>query len=504
MRDIGSKPVSARRPRLVVASNRGPYIFKETPEGLTRVKPVSGLVSAVEPLLEANGGVWIGWAGRGPEEAADREDAKHVIPLGDRQYIFREAFLTEDDIQSYYHGFANRMLWPLCLYFNEKCRFEKENWESYVRVNEKIARSAVEEAGERDLIWVHDYHLALVPELVRRELPGSRIAFFWHIPFPSPDIFRILPTAESVLKGILGSDLVGFHIQTYVRNFLSSIETILATPVNIDEGAIWWQGRKVMVKASPIGIDFQAFNRTARRKDTIARAHEIRRNALSGTGTGKIILGADRLDYTKGILERLLAIERFFEKYPEFQGKVIFIQIAVPSRAEVGDYQEMRRQIEEAVGRINGRVTREGRIPVHYLYRSLSRRELVAHYLAADVALITPLRDGLNLVAKEFVASRIDSDGVLILSELAGASEQLSEALIVNPYDLDEISDTIRRALEMPEEERRQRMEALRKNVEAFDLSWWLEDFISPLMRPDGVSGKTDPRGPRGVAHDAQ
>ncbi|MFQ6112023.1 MAG: trehalose-6-phosphate synthase, partial [Nitrospinota bacterium] len=322
----------------------------------------------------------------------------------------------------------------------------------------------------------HDYHLALVPQFLRELVPSVRIAFFLHIPFPSPDIFFCLPWREPLLWGMLHSDLIGFHVTPYAQNFLNCVEGLFSeVEAEADGELLRVQGREVRLGAFPISIDFTRFEEAAGSRAVLARSRRLRRNL----GERRLLLGVDRLDYTKGIRERLLAVEKFLEKYPEFRRRFVFVQVTVPSRARVKEYGEMKREIDEIVGRINGQFTEEGSIPIHYFYRSLPFAQLVAYYLTADAALVTPLKDGMNLVAKEYVACQVQNRGVLVLSEFTGAALELKEAIVVNPYNMDEVADAIHRAFTMPEKERVERMEGLRRTVRENDVHHWARSFLA-------------------------
>lgn len=464
--------------RVVLVSNRASVVLQETSQGLKGERASGGLVSALEPLAAAAQGVWVAWGGR---SGRDFPGARIGVPPGRPLYTLREVILTPEEVEGYYHVFANRVLWPLCHYFLEKCSYSPEAWVRYRNVNEKFAQIACEEAAAGGLIWVHDYHLALVPEFIRKRNARARIGFFWHIPFPHPDFFCILPQAEEILAGLLGSDLLGFHVPRYCRNFLDAVELVLGARVDRERGAVYREGRRVLVRSLPVGVDYEAFAGIARRPEVRTRARELKELL----GTEYVALGVDRLDYTKGIKERLLGIELFFEEHPSYCGRLTYVQIAVPTRSGVAEYRSLRREVEEIVGRVNGRFGKPGWTPVVYLYRAFARPELVAYYLAADLLLVTPLRDGLNLVAKEYVASRAGS-GVLILSPFAGAAEELAAALLVNPYHPEEISDRIKYALEMPEAEKAERMEALYSVVARHDVLWWIDSFLT-LWRTGGA-----------------
>jgi trehalose-6-phosphate synthase len=353
-----------------------------------------------------------------------------------------------------------------------RVHYDKAEWQVYEQVNQYFAEAVLEEAGEHDTIWVHDYQLARVPFHIRRQRPSARVLFFWHIPFPPPELFRTLPWRRQLLEGLLACDVIGFHIPEYTQNFAEVAEDLLgATPGN---DAIRYGSRVVRVLARPIGIDVQGVDRLAREAHTEQQVLQLRHTF----GDQTLVLGVERMDYTKGIPERLYGIEHLLEREPKWRGQFSLVQIVTPSRNEVAAYREKKREIDEAVGRINGRFSDGAWIPIRYLHRAFSPADLITYYRAADIALVTPLRDGLNLVAKEYVASRIHEDGVVILSEFAGVAHQLPEALLTNPYSVDEMAATIARALEMPKEEQRQRMGRMRRRLAAEDITWWAKAFL--------------------------
>lgn len=459
-----------------MVANRLPYTIRPAPGGAELRRAVGGLVTAVEPVLLAEGGVWIGWGGR--TAAPGELPVNLAVPREAPRYRIHEVLLTAAEYRGYYHGFANSCLWPLSHLFVGRAVVRAEHWEAYRAVNRRFARAALENAAPGRLVWVHDYHLTLVPAFVREARPDVPIAFFWHIPFPPPEAFLVLPWARDILAGLLGSDAIGFHTADYARNFLRTVRALPGAEVDEEQGAVLYQGRVIRVQVLPIGVDWDAFDGTARRPAVRRRAEAIR----AALGTPHILLGVDRLDYTKGIPERLAAFGAFLDAHPEYRGKVTFIQVGVPSRSEVPEYQEVRRRVEEAVGRLNGLHGDGWQVPVRYVVRPFSREELVAHYLAADAALVTPLRDGLNLVAKEYVASRVDGAGVLVLSPFAGAAAQLPEAVLANPYEVNDLAAGIFRALAMDPAEKGRRMEALRRRVREHDLRWWW-DQVRSLLR---------------------
>jgi trehalose 6-phosphate synthase/phosphatase len=458
--------------RLTIVSNRLPVTVSIRGDRV-RVTPSSGgLATGLRGAHERGVGSWIGWPGDTsaltPEQLNRfRADLEHqrLVPIE----------LSADDVKLYYTGFSNGVVWPLFHYLLDRGPIEGADWDAYRRVNRAFANAALRSAANGDLIWVHDYHLMLVPEMIREEVPEARIGFFLHIPFPAIDVFRLLPWRAAILEGLLGADLVGFHTSSYSRHFAIALRHLLDVEISGDHA--WFRGRAVRIGTFPMGVDVTRFETLAASSGVERRLETIRREV----GARQLIVGVDRLDYTKGIPRRLLAFERFLARHPERRDSVRFIQVAVPSRGEVGEYRGFRRTVNEIVGRINSTISTIGNVPLHYLHRSVSDDTLAALYRAAAVMLVTPLRDGMNLVAKEFVATRVDEDGVLVLSEFAGAADELGDGLIVNPYDIDGVADAIETALAMPPEERRTRMHSLRQRVAACTVHDWVSGFAAEL-----------------------
>jgi trehalose 6-phosphate synthase len=419
------------------------------------------------PILKKSGGAWIGWTGSA--------DSTHRSFKHDGMQ-FKPVSLAARDIDAFYHGFSNSTLWPLYHDAIRAPEFERKWWRPYVDVNRRFARAAASVAKRGDIVWVHDYHLQLVPALLRRLRPDLRIGFFLHIPFPPEELFAWLPWRASLLLGLLGSDVVGFHTDAGARNFSRLARQF--TPAEGTDSLLEHYGRKIRVGAFPISIDFRSFDSLAASPRVAAAAADIRERIGEKR---KIMLAVDRLDYTKGIDVRLRAFEEMLKRRKYTVNDCVLIQIAVPSRENVREYQVMRSRIERMVGRINGEYSSPGRVAVHYFRRSIPREDLVAYYRAADILLATPLRDGMNLVAKEYVACHPDDSGVLILSEFAGAAVELRQALLVNPRDLDGMVATIERALEMPKSERKNRMHSLRFRVRRHDVFAWAEEFVEAL-----------------------
>jgi trehalose 6-phosphate synthase/phosphatase len=462
--------------RLLVMSNRAPVkIVREN--GHERVEPtVGGVGSTFLRLLERHGGLWIAWSGI-------KDDARRIDkPSSDAPFSMLFPRLTERDIAFYYHGMCNRGLWPLMHFMPLNCRFETAQWHTYCRVNRVFARAAELEADSYDIIWVQDFHLALVPQHLRERNPKVPIGLFWHVPWPPEQVFRIFPWRAELLTGMLGSDLIGFHTPSYAKHFLDGCERILNLKVDRETNEVYHDSRSTKVGSFPLGIAADLFSEIASTSESRARARRIRK-ALR---TPIVALGVDRLDYTKGIIERLLGFERFLELYPEYRRRITLVLIAVPSRTRVTEYSALKKQVDELVGRVVGRFSSDGWVPIRYLYTQFQMRELIAYYQSADIALVTPLRDGMNMVAKEYIASHPADSAVLILSEFAGAAEELSSALLVNPYNIDQIAERLHQAVEMPIEERRARFAELRERVHRNDLEAWSQRFLS-VLREQGA-----------------
>jgi trehalose 6-phosphate synthase/phosphatase len=481
--------------RLLIVSNRLPIVAR-IDEGQVRLGVASGgLATGLRSWHERCGGLWIGWAGdHGRLTSPQRRQLDQR--LADHRVVPVE--LTRDDIERYYEGFSNRVVWPLFHYLVDRVPVNASGWDAYRSVNEKFARAVAEVYRPGDTIWVHDYQLMLVPGLLRDILPEARIGFFLHIPFPSSEVFRVLPWRHQILQGLLGADLIGFHTFAYLRHFLASLLHLEGIEADIDSIRI--ANRTVRVGVFPMSVDVKGFETLARSQQVTAEAAAIREDA----GGRRILLGVDRLDYTKGIPRRLMALERLLVREPRLRDEIRYVQVAVPSRGMVDSYQAFRRQVEEAVGRINGACATLRSVPIHYMHRSVSRKELAALFCAADVMLVTPLRDGMNLVAKEFLAARVDGDGVLVLSEFAGAAAELGEAISVNPYDVDALADAMLQALDMGEEERRIRMRGLRRRVASYDVHRWARQFMDQLNAEGAprspVSAGNETSGPGALA----
>jgi trehalose 6-phosphate synthase len=450
---------------ITVVANRLPVAWDDAVGDW--VTSPGGLVSALAPILRARGGSWVGWtgaAGRG-DEPFEVEGVRNV-PVG----------LSEQEIEDYYLGFSNGTIWPLYHDAIRSPEFHRHWWRPYREVNRRFAEATAGVAGDGP-VWVHDYQLQLVPGMLRELGLRGRIGFFLHIPFPPPEILARLPWRRLVMEGLLGADVIGFQTRRSMRNFAAAARLFAGATGRAE--AIRFSGRTTQLETVPISIDVGRYESLSRRPDVVDRSREIR------TELGEpqsVLLGVDRLDYTKGIDLRLRAFETMLAHRPELSGRIVFVQVAVPSREGVDEYQVIRERIEQLVGRINGAHGRPGWTPVRYLYRSLPVEELVAFYRAADVMLVTPLRDGMNLVAKEYLAARTDRTGVLVLSEFAGAAEQLDRALVVNPYDVDGLAITMERAVSMPADEVWRRLSSLRRAVRRWDVYAWADHSLARLM----------------------
>jgi trehalose 6-phosphate synthase/phosphatase len=459
--------------RVILVSNRLPVTVKVEGREVRVGRSAGGLATGLRGPHERSQGTWVGWPG---DVSQMTEPQKRALASRLTELRCTPVFLSSDEVSQYYDGFSNAVLWPLFHYLLDRIPPTSQEWDAYRSVNERFADAAAAAWRDpADLVWVHDYQLVLVPQMLRARIPSARIGFFLHIPFPASEVLRILPWREQVVEGMLGADLVGFHTFTYRSHFSSAVLRILGIPTQAD--CIYVDGREIRLGVFPIGVDARTFG-------TLAGDAEVRREAAmirSDARGEKILLGLDRLDYTKGIPRRLLAFERLLEREPHWRGRVRLVQIAVPSRDKVPSYQEFRRQVDEMVGRINGAFASVDWTPIHYVYRPLSERQVVALYQAADVMLVTPLRDGMNLVAKEFVTCRTDEDGVLVLSEFAGAAAEMGESLQVNPYDVESMAQVFDDALRMPDDERRVRMRALRERIASRDVQHWAASFLEAL-----------------------
>ncbi len=477
--------------RLIVVSNRLPFALDSTGEDLWTVTPAAGgLVSAVEPVLREHGGTWIGWpgiAGKIPKEPLAKA-------TGNAGYKVVPVALSETERDEFYYGYSNGVIWPLFHDLQNFCNFEPAYWEAYKEVNDHYADAIAHCSRSDDFIWVHDYHLMYVAQALRERGLRASLTFFLHIPFPPYDIFSKLPQPQRLLRALLQFDLLGFQTRRDVRNFLGCVRRVMSDARIVPRRELQlvrFEKRPIRLGHFPIGIDFDSFEKGAM-SDAVTRRSQKLRATFPDC---QLILGVDRLDYSKGIPERLRAFRNALERHPELRGRVVLIQVVVPSRVEIPRYHEFKQRIDRLVGDINGRFSTSHWLPVQYHFRSLDREDLLAHYRGCDIAFVTPLKDGMNLVAKEYCACRVEEDGALILSQFAGAAEQLKTgALLVNPYDVEEMADTILKAFRMSDADRTARMKRMRRVVREENVFWWVDSFLKAGAKLTGGSSPVKKR----------
>ncbi|MGB0837368.1 MAG: bifunctional alpha,alpha-trehalose-phosphate synthase (UDP-forming)/trehalose-phosphatase [Flavobacteriaceae bacterium] len=468
-------------PKNIIVSNRLPVQIEKTDDNFEIHPSSGGLATGLKSVHGEGNSIWIGWPGI-KEEALD-ETEKKIIGKRLHEKGFEAVHLNTQEMDDFYYGLSNTCLWPLFHYFTEFTHFDENQWNSYREVNQKFADAIIENSEEDDIIWIHDYQLLLCPAMVREKRPNVCIGFFLHIPFPSFEIFRIFPKREELLKGMLGADLLGFHTYDYQRHFISSVTRILRLTANFNE--LNYSGRNVVVNTFPMGIDYAKFESFALKhqaqkeeeKSELRKQLEIHKNEQDAL----LILSIDRLDYTKGVVNRLEAFEQFLEQHPEYIGKARLIMLAVPSRSNVPQYQQLKNDTDQMVGRINGKFAQVNWTPVWYFYRSMPFEDLIDLYISSDIAMITPVRDGMNLVAKEYLATRVEGDGILILSEMAGAAKELHQAIMVNPFDPQDMVNALKTAADMTKEEQIQRNKISRNRIKRYHVEHWAQDFMRAL-----------------------
>jgi len=484
--DLEKRSVESRD-GLIVVSNRQPYehlIHKGHP---ICQRTDGGLTSALDPVLKRIGGVWVAWGSGEADRSAVGPDGTIAVPPESPAYSLRRVWLTPEEIKGGYQGYANEVLWPLCHITLDRVAYRQRYWTDYVELNRRFAESVIEELRTRSrLVWVHDFHLALLPRLIKEVMPGTTVAMFWHIPWPGPDVFRVLPESREILASLLAADSVVFQTAGYARAFAECARVFVNANVNQDRGTIAFNGHTTRVTAQGVSIDMETFTSQARASQTVRLMAAFRRQIGGGPGM-RIGLGVDRLDYTKGLLKRFWAIDQFFTRYPEYCGRFTFLQIAIPTRKDVDTYRRYRKRIWQTVLEINERHRSSDESlpekwrPILYREDRIAFDLLVAYYRLADVTVVSSVNDGMNLVAKEYAASQVDESGVLLISQMAGAAEELTDALIINPYDAEGVADSIRYALEMPADERRRRMSAMRAYLQTHDLHAWAEGCLSDV-----------------------
>jgi trehalose 6-phosphate synthase/phosphatase len=472
--------------KVLIVSNRLPYQIKIEDNALVVTPSVGGLATGMKSIYKNYEGKWIGWPGLVKEEINESVEKRITEGLDKEKCV--PVFLSKKELELFYDGFSNKTIWPLFHYFMQFTEYNHDHWQAYVDVNQKYADAIIENIEDGDKIWIHDYHFLLLPNMIKKRFPNVTIGFFLHIPFPSYEVFRILPWRNELITGMLGADLIGFHTYDYERHFLSCVRRLLGSDVVIDK--INFENRIVKVDTFPMGIDYDRFQNAAiqQMQRSITDRTDIRKEIeryLLAAPNRKLVLSIDRLDYSKGIPNRLRAFELFLEEYPEYRERVSLVMLAVPSRISVEHYKQMKSEVDQLVGKINGEYATITWTPVWYFYRAMPFESLIELYNSCDIALLTPVRDGMNLVAKEYIAARTDNKGVIILSEMAGAAKEMSEALIINPNNFREIAEAIKEAIEMPIEEQNERVSALQTRLERYNVVKWAEDFMAALNKVD-------------------
>jgi trehalose 6-phosphate synthase/phosphatase len=469
--------------KILIVSNRLPLQVNIDNESISIKSSVGGLATGIKSIYKSFESQWIGWPGITNEEI-NNEKLRSDIVSAVRKENCLPVYIDKKDMDLYYYGFSNKTIWPLFHYFTQYVDYNRDFWNSYIQVNEKFAEVIHENIKGIDKIWIHDYHLLLLPKLIKDKHKEISIGFFLHIPFPSYEVFRILPWRREIIEGMLGADLIGFHTYDYERHFLSCVRRLLGCEIVLNQ--INMGNRIVKADAFPMGIDYEKYHNSAiilqqkSVKDKSKIRQEIDKYFLMSPDR-KLILSIDRLDYSKGISNRLNAFEYFLDKYPEYREKVTLVLLAVPSRINVEQYMYMKREIDELVGKINGKYATINWTPIWYFYRTLNFEDLIELYTSCEIALITPIRDGMNLVAKEYIASQINDKGVLILSEMAGAAKELNEAIIINPNNKEEIAKALEEAINMPEEEQKNRINIMQNILKRYNIVRWAQDFINSL-----------------------
>lgn len=472
--------------RIIAVSNREPYIHRRGSGGVECIQPASGLTVALDPIMRATGGTWVAH-GSGDADRLSVDSLDHVaVPPDAPSYTLRRVWLDKKTEERYYYGLANEGLWPLCHIAFHRPTFRLKDWESYREANQVFADAVLEEAnGEPAFVFIQDYHFGLLPRLLKERNPNLIVAQFWHIPWPNREIFRTFPWKEELLDGLLGNDLLGFHLRYHCSNFLETIDRSLEAMVDTEHYEVRRGGRLTRVRPFPISIDFESHAQEAR--GSLVECHMERWRRELGNDCRFLGIGIDRADYTKGIPDRLWAVDRLLETCPEYRGKLVFLQVAVPSRTRIGAYRRLNQELENIAGEINSRWARGTWRPIRLCNHHLPQPEMMALHRLSNFCMVTSLHDGMNLVAKEFVASREDNDGVLVLSSFTGAARELTSALLVNPFSADEMADALRHALTMSRDERSQRMRALRKVVRENNIYAWAVNVMRTLLKVENA-----------------
>ena len=466
----------------IVASNREPYVHKYSREKIVHFQPASGVVTALDPVLQACEGIWVAHGSGDADRKVVDEKGRIKVPPDAPKYTLKRIWMNKAEENGYYYGFANESLWPLCHIVYTKPKFSESDWNYYKLINERFAKAILEEIDEKEaFIFLQDYHLTLVPKIIKAANPKVKIALFWHIPWPNPEVFRICPWKKEILEGLLGADLLGFHLHYHVDNFLETINHNLEAKVDKVASSVVYGGIETLVRPYPISIDFEKISKEASSKEVQKDIERIKEELGI---TGELIgIGTDRIDYTKGILEKFRAIDRFLEKYPEYQGRFVYIQIGSLSRIHLDTYKNLNDEINSLVERINWKYSSDSWTPIIFIRKYYTPRELLAIYRMANICLISSLHDGMNLVAKEYVAASPEDKGMLVLSQFTGAARELMDTITFNPFNAEECAEAIKQALTLPEEERSERMEKMKATVQENNIYRWSAKIIQSLLR---------------------
>jgi trehalose 6-phosphate synthase len=465
---------------LFLVSNREPYmhLIDENTGVTSCIRPASGVVTAIDPVMRACGGIWIAHGGGNADKNFVNSRDKLGVPPTDMNYILKRVWLSKEEEEGYYYGFSNEGLWPLCHLTHTRPVFRDSDWKMYTKVNQKFADSVLEELPAKpSFVFIQDYHFTLLPNMIKEKRPDATVALFWHIPWPTPELFSTCPYQEQILEGMLGSDLIGFHVQSHCNNFLDTANRLLESRVDTERFSVVRFGKETFVRAFPISVDGYFDG-----KSTKIEQDEIEKLKQEYKLEGKLVaLGVDRIDYTKGIPERMLAVERFLEKYPQYKGKFILLQLAAPSRTHIKRYHDLISEIDELVEKINWKYKSDAWKPILYLKKHFSLDEIKPFYALADICIVSSLHDGMNLVSKEYIAAKSDLKGALMLSRFTGAARELKDAMLINPYSTEEFADCIKLAVEMPLEEKKKRIENMRKIISEHNVYRWAGNIITEL-----------------------
>jgi len=464
----------------IVVSNREPYIHISSGDEIQCVVPVSGLTVALDPVMRACGGVWVAHGSGTADRRVVDEKNRVMVPPNEPSYSLRRIWLTKEEEDGYYLGFSNEALWPLCHVAYAPPIFYEADWNTYKKVNQLFADAVLDEIGDRQaFVFIQDYHLALLSRLIKAQNPQVTTAQFWHIPWANPEVFRICPWGEELVGGLLGNDLLGFHIGYHCDNFLNTVNLLMEARIDYERSAVIHDGKTTLVRPFPISVDFDQISQDAASEDIKREMERIRQTwKLNDKIVG---VSVDRVDYTKGIPNRLLALDKLLAKYPEYQRRVVLLQLAEPSRTHIRKYKELNLEIDDLVEEINWKYQSGDWKPIIYIREHCSPPDILAFYRLAHFCIVSSLHDGMNLVTKEFISSRVDEDGVLILSRFTGAARELTESLFINPYATDDFAETLRKAIEMPKRQRQARMRKLRHTVEQNNIYKWAGNIISEL-----------------------